>query len=110
MALLYNVYGIEVTEYLCDEKEGYAHKIYITKEAGTSLPSNLKIGNEYIFMMYSNGTQYNNGPIEGEYIFNFLSLRQGIYDANETGKYKIPACGDRELSYEDIKALVEKYH
>ena len=111
MSMLYNVYGIEVSEYLCDETEGYAEKIYITLAASAEIPSKLKVGEEYIFMMYSHGTKYNNGPIEGEYIFNFLSFGQGIFTENEDGKYTSSwGIGKSGLSYEEIKALVEKYH
>ena len=99
-----DLYGIEVIEYLYDETEDYADKIYAGLYAGLVLPDKLEEGKEYIFMLN------NTGEVEGDNIFTFFSTKQGIFAANENGKYKISVCGNRELSYEDIKALVEKYH
>ena len=99
-----DVYGIEVLEYLYDETEDYADKIYAALWAGLVLPDIFESGKEYIFIMY------NTGEVAGDNIFSFYSTQQGIFATNENGKYKISTCGDRELSCEYIKALVEKYH
>ena len=99
-----DLYGIEVIEYLYDETEDYADKIYAELWAGLVLPDELEEGKEYIFLIN------NTGEVEGDNLFCFYSIQQGIFAANENGKYEIPACGDRELSCEDIRALVKKYH
>ena len=99
-----DLYGIEVLEYLYDETEDYADKIYAELWAGLVLPDELEEGKEYIFLIN------NTGEVEGDNLFCFYSIQQGIFAANENGKYEIPACGDRELSCEDIRALVKKYH